>query len=227
MAKAAAKKKPQGASRNSGKAPGRKPAPGWLWLVLGLAAGLFVAFLVHLSNLKKADSQAQTPASASADAAPADKPASSKPEAAPVDDSVPVEEPRFDFYTLLPNQEVLPDKATAEATGQVAEQAAKAAADKAAKAAAQADDSVAKPPATENQTAYYLQAGSFKSQVEADKRRASILLLGLPVKVQTAPRDGETWYRVVVGPLKGKTAQQSARATLSSNGIDSVSLKQG
>lgn len=196
MAKTAAKKKSQGASRN--RASSRKSVPGWLWLLLGLAAGLFVAFLWHLSALRE-DKAAKKTAHAIVEKS---KPEIANTPASPANSTA--EEPRFDFYTLLPNQQAIPNKKPSSTP-------------------------TATPKLTKNieQTAYVLQAGSFKSEAEADKRRASILLLGLPVKILHAPvKPGEIWYRVVVGPLKGKEATQSARAHLRSNGVDSLVLKQ-
>ncbi|HEX6591924.1 MAG TPA: SPOR domain-containing protein, partial [Moraxellaceae bacterium] len=167
----------------------------------GLAVGVFAAFLWHLWELRKeAHAQAKPEAAQVAPAAtpkPADAPANSP--ASPANGKG--EEPRFDFYTLLPNQEVIPGKKPA-----------------------------ATPPAAATKPApgsYTLQAGSFKSEAEADKRRASILMLGLPVKVQKVPvKPGETWFRVVVGPVEGKNAAQEARNTLRSSGIDTMVIKQ-
>lgn len=236
--KTPAKKAPakrQGASRNTGKSqPARSSAPRWLWTVLGLLLGLFVAFLVHLWSLRKPAEPPVPVTTITEPQATPEKPARGKTDK-PRDSAArqtgnsapPAEEPRFDFYTLLPNQEVLPDKNTSTAAAQAAERARQ----QAARAQAQAEkEKTQKPGQPEapagNTTAYFLQAGSFKSQAEADKRRASILLLGLPVKIQTAPADGDTlWYRVVAGPFKGQEATQTARAALRANGIDSLPLK--
>jgi cell division protein FtsN len=199
MAKAAAKKK--GASRNSRSGGGGKGVPGWLWLMLGLAIGVFAAFLWHLSELRRdAAKQPQTAASAPKSPANGKAPATDKkPEPAkPAPD-----EKRFEFYTLLPSQQqVVPGKKSGSTTPPP-------------------------PKAPQQEPAYVLQAGSFKSEAEADKRRATILMLGLPVKIVKVPvKPGETWYRVVVGPFAGKTAAQSARASLHSNGVEALVLKQ-
>lgn len=190
MAKASARKK--GASRNSRTAP-RKGVPGWLWLVLGLAMGLFAAFLWHLWELRE-EARAQKPAAAISSPDPtADSPPAGTAPAQPV-----AGEPRFEFYTLLPSQEVMPGSKPAPA-----QQVAK---------------SAGHP--------YLLQAGSFKSEAEADKRRATILMLGMPVKVVKVPvKPGEAWYRVVVGPFAGQDAATTARASLKANGVDSLAIK--
>ena len=43
---AAKKKTPSGASK-----PGRAQLPGWLWLVAGVAVGVFVSFLIKLAGM--------------------------------------------------------------------------------------------------------------------------------------------------------------------------------
>lgn len=225
MARAPAKKPAahKGASRNNKPAARKKGGgvPGWLWLLLGLAVGLFVAFLWHLWELRKdSGKHPENPAAIVSPADPgadsgdkgADKNSKGKPPA-----NTPAnaangkgEEPRFDFYTLLPNQEAMPGK-------------------KPLPPVAPATTSLpASKPGEVAEPAFILQAGSFKSEEEADKRRASILMLGMPVKIQKVPvKPGETWYRVVVGPFAGKAATQTARGTLRSNGVDTLVLKQG
>lgn len=211
-AKAPAKpvrKKTQGASRNPApkKPSGKSGAPAWLLLTAGLMIGLFVAFLMYLwdHRAEPAALKAKSDAPAvEAATATTDTPANTAPSAA----DGPGEEPRFDFYTLLPNQEVLPNKRTSEAASQATAQV--------------------KPAEQGDRTPYVLQAGSFRSEKEADRRRAEVLLLGLPVKtLKVTVKPGDDWYRVVVGPLKGKEAATAARASLRANGVDSLMLKQG
>lgn len=206
MAKASSKKPAprKGASRNS-KPAARKSGggvPGWLWLLLGLAFGLFGAFLWHLWELRE-DGKTKDSAGI-AEISPAtpqdekEKPSANTPASSANSKG---EEPRFDFYTLLPNQEAMPGK--------------------------QPQAETPKPAAAVD---YVLQAGSFKSEAEADKRRASILMLGLPVKVQKVPGANpanETWYRVLVGPFADKKAAQEARNTLKGSGVETLPPKQG
>lgn len=201
MARAPARKK--GASRNTRSGGGSSSVPGWTWLLLGLALGLFIAFLWYLWDVRAADSRTTAPAASAAPAAKSGK--DSKAGQAPRQSA---EETRFEFYTLLPNQEVMSGRAT-PAPEQPAPPAKEAA-----------------PASAE--PAYVLQAGSFRSAAEADRRRAAILLLGLPVRVVQVPvKPGETWYRVVVGPFAGKAAAQTARGTLQESGVDTLVIKQG
>lgn len=199
-----ARKKPQGASRKpTPQKPGRG-APAWLLLIAGLMIGLFVAFLMYLWDHRAEPATTSATSKTATTVAPeADAPANTGPN--PADG--PGEEPRFDFYTLLPNQEVLPSKKTTEAASQAATQV--------------------KPAEQGDRTPYVLQAGSFRSEKEADRRRAAVLLLGLPVKtLKVTVKPGDDWYRVVVGPFKGKEAVQAARGSLRANGVDTLALKQ-
>lgn len=201
MARAATKKpaaRRKGASRNPAPTA-RKGVPAPLWVVLGLLMGAFVVFLWHLWDLRQAGvARPAATASAGKDlprAAGSDTPADAP--ASPAE-----AEPRFEFYTLLPNQEVMPGSKPAPA----------------------------QPDARPGNAgpAFLLQAGSFRSEAEADKRRASILLLGMPVKVvKIGAAGGPVWYRVVVGPFQGKAAADNARSSLKGSGVDSLVIKQG
>ena len=50
---------------------------------------------------------------------------------------------------------------------------------------------------------YILQVGSFRSSADADKMRAELILLGLDVFIKVIEKDGQTWHRVLVGPING------------------------
>lgn len=102
--------------------------------------------------------------------------------------------------------------------------------DKAEKIKQEKEKALAKVEQEKNAAAkvkYTLQAGSFKNAKQADQRRASIAMSGLPVKViKVTVKPGEDWYRVVVGPFNGKDKTTEARQTLSGDGIDSLMVKQ-
>lgn len=68
--------------------------------------------------------------------------------------------------------------------------------------------------ATNNQTTYYLQAGAFRSEADAQAMQARILLLGMPVSIQKATVNGENINRVRVGPFKGIDDMNRSRAQL-------------
>jgi cell division protein FtsN len=80
-----------------------------------------------------------------------------------------------------------------------------------------------KPAATVAQAAatYYLQAGAFSSETEAQSVRGRILMLGMQVQVQPAQVNGAQLYRVRVGPFQGLDEMNRSRARLGEAKIES------
>lgn len=76
-------------------------------------------------------------------------------------------------------------------------------------------------PTAATQTTYYLQAGAFRSEDDAETVKARILLMGLPAQVQKAQVNGSTVNRVRVGPFKGIDEMNRSRARLGEEKIDS------
>lgn len=93
MAARKQKPKPRGASRTH-SGPARRPVPGWIWLVVGVAIG---GFFVFLSQLK--------PGSDEIKRAPAGKPETAAKPTTPAQPAPPAK-PKYDFYTLLPESQV-------------------------------------------------------------------------------------------------------------------------
>lgn len=84
------------------------------------------------------------------------------------------------------------------------------------------------PPAAKSgpQATYYLQAGAFRSENDAEAVKAKILLLGLPAQVQKAQVNGGTLNRVRVGPFKGLDEMNRSRARLGEEKIESSVVRQ-
>lgn len=225
----AAKKKPapkRGASRQ--QAATKQPIPGWIWLAVGLTVGAFIVFLMKLepgsTDIQRAKPEKQAPGKV----AEANKTAPSPQQ--PV-------KPKYDFYTLLPESEVIvPPEAVPEKTPPVPAQpvtpVTPAEAAKIDTARAQAAllgqtpppaPPVIKPAAT---TQYFLQAGSFRKQADADKVRAQIILLGQSVKVESGTVKEETWYRVLVGPFSNREQLTVAQKQLAGAGFSNLLLQQ-
>lgn len=74
---------------------------------------------------------------------------------------------------------------------------------------------------------YILQAGSFRNGEDAESLRAEIVLLGLDVDIQTVKVDEVTWHRVRVGPFDSARAADSARRRLQENGHEAMVLRGG
>ena len=105
---------------------------------------------------------------------------------------------KFDFYTLLPEREVIVEVDRDED-----------------------DDSQAK-----QNTVYILQAGSFKQAADADRLRAKLILMGLDARVEPiTSSNGGRWHRVQVGPFTNRSRLAKARNTLINEGIDTLLLK--
>ncbi|MCJ8169608.1 SPOR domain-containing protein [Atopomonas sediminilitoris] len=199
---AAKRKAPQrGASRY--QAPAKKPVPGWLWLVAGVAIGGVIMFL---NQLEPGGKQVQRP-SAVAKPAPAAKPKADEPA-----------KPKYDFYTLLPESEVIVPP------GAQPKVADKKPADAAAAEAKAGDDSKTAEPAAKP-VQFYLQIGAFRSDAAADKLRAQLLLMGQDVHVESGKVREETWYRVLAGPYGNENELKAARTTLSANGFSNLQLQ--
>ncbi len=167
----------------------------WRWMLITASIISFVVFLVYLSSN---GSKQVTPTQVTAP----------PPEVAKVE--APVEEkkpepgpilPQFDFYTILPEKEVIvPDyeintRAREERVGQ-------------AKAAS-----------------YILQAGSFRDFKDADSLRAKLALMGIESKVEKAKVGNVVWNRVKMGPYTQMTSVSTIRNRLRENGIDAVVME--
>ena len=190
--------------------PEKKPLPGVLWLFIGLAIGLFVALIVYLDKqpendvsfaeavqqeLEQLRKQEKTKADAK-NKAPADKPQSNN------------NEPRFNFYTILPELEVLiPDSEL-----------------KLDKPKSRTTTSVSLADVKTGKR-YLLQAGSFKNRADADRLRASLTLIALDASIEPVRINGEQWYRVRVGPFDNTRDLVDSRNRLKQQGINAMAVK--
>jgi cell division protein FtsN len=205
-------------NRPTGATPknARSPIPNWLWLVAGLGGGILVTSLINMGTHNTvADSKSDSIKTI----APAPK--VEKPVANPQEKSAPVDSPKatgkpatkFDFYTLLPEQEVIEPNERPTPPPK---------ADKSQKPAV-AQPVIANEPAPGEE--FILQAGSFKSGAEAERRRAQVQALGLPSRQESVSAGGDTWYRVLVGPFPTRDAVAQARDKLAGQSIDTILVR--
>jgi cell division protein FtsN len=175
----------------------RASSPPWVWSLAGLLVGLFVAFLVYLQMRPGVVLVTETAVDTRAAAAkPPAAEANKSPARAP-------KGPRFDFYNLLPEMEVI-----------VQEREIKG------------EPTPAGVRRVEEPGTYLLQAGSFRHFEQADQLRAKLAMLGLETRVQTVSIDNrQTWHRVRVGPFSNLTDLNGARAMLKENGIDAILIR--
>ena len=186
----------KGATRKAPPPPKRK-IPWWLWLIVPGLLAAFIFVLVKISSV--------TPQSASAPTikpAPAVKPApvqkaTSEPKQEKVTKSADTKKETFEFYQILQDSEV--------DTSHV--------------------DAYHYTPRGEQDFYYMVQAASFRSNEEADRLRAKLILSGLEAAIRKTSGDNGVWYRVVVGPFDTRSAENRAQDKLVSMGIESYTYK--
>ena len=190
-------------------------SPPWLWFLSGVVAGTLGSFLVYQATL--------APHPVPDIAAPAPQKPPNERKSAP-----PAEKPQFDFYTILPESEIIvPERGRDEPAPEPQVPARPAGKPAAAKPATGSAPGTSKPAPVEvpEPPSLLLQAGSFRSFADADRRRGSIILMGIPARVETVNmRGGETWYRVQVGPFDSARSLGTARRTLDAQGITTVEI---
>ena len=67
---------------------------------------------------------------------------------------------------------------------------------------------------------YFLQAGAFRDQADAESARAKLALLGFEARLTERPSDNGTLYRVRVGPFSQLETMNRMRGKLTDNGVD-------
>ncbi len=183
------------ARRTTTRKPAKKPVGGWVWMLGGLLVGLFIAFLVYLQQ------QGGEPFKGLS--LPKMKPATTDTRSVkkqPIPKAPPKKEGiNFDFYSILPEQEVVIPESELGNT----------------------------PTPTLEKANYFLQVGSFKRDEDANARIAELFLLNLTPTIQKVTVDGgNTWHRVRVGPYTDLRKLDKARRRLQDNGIDFFVIKE-
>jgi cell division protein FtsN len=210
--------KPRGATKRPTATEKRRGllVPTWLWTVFGVLVGLTFLALLYLWQPWQPTSHesAQTDDATTTKTADPSKPA------------------KFQFYDLLPKQQVTPIP-TQTVPDVVPEDLSTSVADAANNASSDSDNiQQTTQTAQTSQTKaalphYILQVNSFQSSDEADKQRASVLLAGLPADVRHTTSDGQEWYRVISGPFNSKNEALKAQRQLQDSGIDALVVEQG
>lgn len=188
--------------------------PGWAWLLLGLALGAAGAALFYISQsrpspLTPAPGQPQRARATTAPAVPdATVPAPQTP-ALPAPTSN-----RYEFYDLLKQGEFPePDQGKAPSTPSVP-------------VPVPVPMPSTPPPADAPSGRHILQVGSYRSFEDADRVKASLALLGIGSRIEKAQlKNGETWYRVRVGPFTDARQLEASRAQMKANGINALLIR--
>jgi cell division septation protein DedD len=173
--------------------------PGWLWMLFGLAIGLSVAFAVYVNDREpEVVAVVEGPLAASLETTIDDNGEDSL-----EPDEVESPKDRFDFYTMLPAFEMI----IADEEPDV--------------------DEDVEPQAIDEPGVYLLQAGSFSTHNDADRRRAELALQGIVSRVQRARVNNRDYFRVYVGPIDDLDELNVTRSRLRAAKIDVMRIRLG
>lgn len=198
---------------------GGNPWPFWVPFALGILLGLGVAVIalykgwapaLRKANVPQPNPEATAPkASEPAVADDTKKPAAAK--------------KTYDFYSVLPEMEVVIPDAELSAKARAEQQRQQGA------ATTTTPSATATTPATPTTPAagarYVLQAGSYPEAKAAEEVKAKLALLGFVARVQPVTVNGKTWHRVRVGPYGSASDVESAKQSLTENGVNAIALK--
>lgn len=215
--------------QNSGYAASRRrqqqrkqPTMWWRWLLVAALIGAFVVFLNMIRNMVpellagKTESQPaqeeqlrqelpikprlpQTGNSTPTDSTKTKVAAEASPTPVPSEP----EEPRYDFYTILPQAEtVVPDY---EIKSRVREEL------------------IGKTKAAK----YMMQAGSFKEAGDAEKHKAKLALLGIEARIEKAKVGSAIWHRIKIGPYDNPSSVSTIKDLLQKNGVGVIVTELG
>lgn len=137
--------------------------------------------------------------------APAPTPVAARPAPAPSEmparEIEPPAEARFDFYELLPQFEVVvPDVESETRPG-------------------------APTRAVDEPGSYVLQVGSFTALADADRRQASLALIGIESRIQRVMIDDDEYHRVRIGPITELGELNRVRRQLRDARIESLLMR--
>ena len=104
--------------------------------------------------------------------------------------------PQFDFYTILPDKEVIVPEYEIKTRAR--------------------EERVGKA----KETHYVMQAGSFKTAKEADELRSKLAAMGIESKIEKSKMGDVNWYRVKLGPYTQTESVNTVQSRLRKNGID-------
>lgn len=161
--------------------------PAWIWLTLGILIGLGIAMFTRFNGRYVDEIKIKSEKQQQEIRAKSEK-----------------TKRKFDFYTLLPELEiVIPEEETRPL---------------------QKNTTSAEAVAT-HKGGYLLQAGSFQKLNEADSLKARLALLGVEAHIQSVDVNNTKWHRVRVGPSNDRQALEQLRKRLRDNHIDTILMQ--
>lgn len=189
-------RKRQAPASRRAPAPRRAGIPGWVWLFCGVTVGLVLAMGAYIATRPVGRHMSTVEQTLSTRVSP--KPAGNAKQPAPP----PKSKPRFSFYEMLPNYEVVIPKERNRSPAQKAH------------------------PQVDQGGTYVIQVASFKQLRSANAEKAKLALLGIESQIQKSAGDnGTTWYRVRVGPSQDTQRLNRVLSLLKQNNVDSLVMR--
>ena len=173
----------------------------WRWMLMTAVIISFVVFLVYLRSSYKQITPTEG-LEVEANKTLAENSAPPKEEKKPEVKQGP-QPPQFDFYTILPEKEVIvPEYEIKTRTRE--EHVGKA-----------------------KEAHYILQVGSFKTITEAETLKMKLASMGMESTIQKQKIGIISWYRVKMGPYTQMPSINTIRGRLRQNGIDVIITETG
>lgn len=72
---------------------------------------------------------------------------------------------------------------------------------------------------------YFVQAGAFRTQADADAQRAKLAMLGWEARVSEREQNGRTVFRVRVGPFTKRDDAAQLKDKLDTTGVESALVR--
>lgn len=181
-------------TRRAGRAVRRSTSggwrpPGWIWLLVGIGLGSYGTVMLLLEGGPSLPEIAIPPVVSPEPTAEPDEP-----------ELPPSEAPRFDFYSILPRQEiVIPDE--------------------------EIRPSDERESATQSAPLWIVQVGSFRTFEDADGVRARLALQGIESHISMRDGQSANWHRVRVGPIASRREADRIRSKLQRLNFQPLILK--
>lgn len=228
--------------KNQARRNGKGGRPAWVWVVVGLAVG--AALFLALPSLMKKDGDGFARFGPRADPAAQPAPIADTEAIADIPAAPPADTaPQYDFYTVLPGNEVrMSDAELAASAREEENRRAQAEAQRArdalegrtptpppaaavAATTTPAPTSAAAPAQAADGTRYILQAGAFGAAGDAEEVKAKIAMLGLGARVESGQANGRTVYRVRMGPYPSAGELAEAKQKLADSGLPAMAIR--
>lgn len=194
-----AKRKSNRRHRTAGRRKSDQGQPGWLYLLSGLGIGLAVAAYIYLGDVPPPEQLREVVEEKAEAAFEAAAKVEQKVEAK-VEEQVEADEFDFDFYEMLPSLDV-----------EVYEEP---------QAPAQRQAQALPPAPATTPGIYILQAGSFSSVQDANRRKAEMGLIGVRAEIKRGSANNRTVYRVYTQPINNTAEVNRVSQQLNEAGIE-------